>query len=63
MSRSRRSRTAALVCEGSSDVPVLSAIIQKIWPDIDHVLTLLPEVDEIGRQRQQGRSGWSEVRA
>jgi hypothetical protein len=54
-------RVAALVCEGQTDVPVLREIILELWPSIDEVLTLQPELDESGRGK--GRAGWSEVKA
>jgi hypothetical protein len=53
-------RVAALVCEGQTDVPILRAIIQELWPSVDDVRSLQPELDEMGRTT--GRAGWSEVR-
>jgi|GEM_PF-1769760 hypothetical protein len=53
-------RVAALVCEGQTDVPVFEALIQELWPSVDEVRVLQPEVDEHGRSR--GRAGWSEVK-
>ncbi len=52
-------RIAALVCEGQTDVPILREIIFKLWPEIEDVRSLQPELDETGRQTNQG--GWSEV--
>ncbi len=54
-------RTAALVCEGQTDVPIFRALIQELWPSVEQVLPLQPELDETGRAK--GRAGWSEVRA
>ena len=54
-------RTAAIVCEGHTDVPILRTVIQKVWPEIENVLCLQPELDEIDRAK--GPTGWSQVRA
>jgi hypothetical protein len=54
-------RVAALVCEGQTDVPVFRAMIQELWPSVEQVLSLQPELDEMGRAH--GRTGWSEVRS
>jgi hypothetical protein len=54
-------RIAALVCEGQTDVPILRAIIQELWPSVLYVHSLQPELDEMGRA--VGRAGWTEVRA
>lgn len=56
-----RPRVAAVVCEGQTDVPVFRAIIQQVWPSVEQVLSLQPELDELGRAR--GPTGWSEVRS
>jgi hypothetical protein len=53
-------RIAALVCEGQTDVPILRAVVQKLWPSVDEVRSLQPELDEMGRTA--GRAGWTEVR-
>ena len=54
------SRTAAVVCEGATDFPILEAIILELWPEIDRVLPLQPPLDELG-QPKSPRGGWSEV--
>jgi len=59
MSSSRR-RVAALVYEGPSDFEIYRAIIQKVWPEIDDVLSLQPEIDAEGYA--VGQSGWPGVR-
>jgi len=55
-------RIAALVCEGQTDVPVLREVLQTLWPKLEDVRILQPELDDTGRVRPGGRSGWSEVR-
>ena len=30
-------RIAALVCEGQTDVPILRAAIQAVWPEVEEV--------------------------
>ena len=52
---------AALVCEGQTDVPILREMIRELWPSIELVLALQPEMDETERAR--GRAGWSEVKS
>lgn len=59
MSSSRR-RVAALVCEGPSDFEIYRAIVQEVWPEIDDVLPLQPEIDAEGYAL--GQSGWPGVR-
>jgi hypothetical protein len=54
-------RVAALVCEGQTDVPIFRAIIQHLWPSVDDVRSLQPELDEAGRSAR--RAGWTEVRS
>ncbi|MCC6648923.1 MAG: hypothetical protein IT374_25580 [Polyangiaceae bacterium] len=54
-------RTAALVCEGQTDVPVLRALLQAAWPELEDVLCLQPELDETDRAK--GPAGWSQVKA
>ncbi len=54
-------RIAALVCEGQTDVPVLRGIIQELWPEIEEVRCLQPELDEMDRAK--GPAGWTQVRA
>lgn len=39
-------RVAGLVCEGHTDVPVLRAVIEELWPEIEDVRCLQPELDE-----------------
>ncbi|WP_147444429.1 MULTISPECIES: hypothetical protein [Corallococcus] len=60
---SGQSRVAAIVCEGSSDYPILAAMVRKLWPDIEEILPLQPEIDELGRRTAAATAGWSEVRA
>jgi hypothetical protein len=52
---------AALVCEGQTDVPIFREIIRELWPSIEQVFSLQPELDETERAR--GRAGWSEVKS
>lgn len=54
-------RFAALVCEGHTDVPILRAVLQKTWPELESIRCLQPELDETDRAK--GPSGWSQVRA
>lgn len=56
-------RLAGLVCEGQTDVPILEGIISQLWPEVDEVRVLQPEIDSVGMTRRGGRSGWSEVKA
>ena len=53
-------RIAALVCEGQTDVPILRAVLQEVWPDLEEVRCLQPELDEIDRAK--GPAGWSQVK-
>jgi len=53
-------RTAALVCEGQTDVPILRAVLQEVWPELEDVLCLQPELDETDRAK--GPAGWSQVK-
>lgn len=53
-------RIAALVCEGQTDVPILRAAIQAVWPEVEEVRCLQPELDETDRAR--GPAGWTQVR-
>lgn len=55
-----RARIAGLVCEGQTDVPIIRAMLQEIWPEIEEVRCLQPELDEM--ERAKGPAGWSEVR-
>jgi len=57
-----RSRVAGLVCEGPTDVPILEELITRLWPEVETVLTLQPEVDEAGRPTGT-MSGWTAVKA
>jgi len=52
-------RVAALVCEGQTDVPVLRSMIQSLWPSIQEVRSLQPELDEMDRAK--GPAGWTQV--
>jgi hypothetical protein len=54
-------RVAALVCEGQTDVPIFRALIQKLWPEVEEVLCLQPELDEM--ERQKSAAGWTQVMA
>jgi hypothetical protein len=54
-------RIAALVCEGQTDVPILRSVIQALWPEIEEVRSLQPQLDEMGRAR--GPAGWSQVKS
>jgi hypothetical protein len=53
-------RVAGVVCEGHTDFPILRAILERVWPEID-VRCLQPDLDEMERARQPG--GWSQVRS
>ena len=55
------SRIAALVCEGQTDIPILRAVIQTLWPAIEEVRSLQPQLDEMGRAR--GPAGWTLVKS
>lgn len=54
-------RIAALVCEGHTDVPVLKRTIQTLWPSVEEVLCLQPELDEM--ERAKGPAGWTQVQS
>jgi hypothetical protein len=54
-------RIAALVCEGHTDVPVLKRAIQTLWPSVEEVLCLQPELDEM--ERAKGPAGWTQVQS
>jgi hypothetical protein len=54
-------RIAALVCEGQTDVPILRALLQEVWPELEEVRCLQPELDETDRAK--GPSGWTHVKA
>ncbi|MGH1345245.1 MAG: hypothetical protein ACRBN8_27030 [Nannocystales bacterium] len=51
---------AGVVCEGHTDFPVLRAIVESLWPEIDDVLCLQPQLD--ATQKASNPAGWSEVR-
>ncbi len=55
-----RSRVAALVREGQTDVPILRAMIYEVWPEVGDVRCLQPELDEMDRAK--GPAGWSQVK-
>ena len=55
-------RVAALVCEGQSDVPILRAILEKLWPGIE-VRTLQPLLDATGKNATGAQAGWTAVRS
>lgn len=54
-------RVAAIVCEGQTDVPILRAALQEVWPGLDDIRCLQPELDE--SDRAKGPAGWSLVKA
>jgi hypothetical protein len=54
-------RIAAIVCEGQTDVPILRAALQEVWPGLDDIRCLQPELDE--SDRAKGPAGWSLVKA
>jgi hypothetical protein len=58
-----RSRSIALVCEGYTDILVIGCIVKSIWPEVDDVLPLQPQVDALGRTAHNLPRGWSAVRA
>jgi hypothetical protein len=58
MTKARR-RVAGLVWEGATDVLIFERIIREVWPEIEDVLRLHPELDELDRAR--GSSGWTGV--
>lgn len=53
-------RVAALVCEGQTDLPILRAILEKLWPGIE-IRALQPETDATGKTVPRGRTGWTAV--
>ena len=53
---------AALVCEVQTDAIVLKSFVFALWPEIEDVRVLQPELDDTGRTIPGGRSAWSEVR-
>lgn len=55
------SHVAALVCEGQTDVPILRRMIQALWPSVQEVLTLQPQLDEMDRAK--GPAGWTQVQS
>jgi len=54
-------RVAALVCEGQTDIPIFRAAIQEVWPGLEEVRCLQPEVDEMDRAKRP--AGWTQVKA
>lgn len=56
-------RLAAVVCEGPTDVPIFREIILELWPTVEEVLALQPELDAIGKPFPGKPLGWSQVRA
>lgn len=54
-------KIAALVCEGHTDVPILRAAIQEVWPELEEVRCLQPELDEM--EKAKGPAGWTHVKA
>jgi hypothetical protein len=50
---------AGIVCEGHSDYAILSAVLYKLWPEMEEVLLLQPILDQLGHA--QGASGASGV--
>lgn len=55
------SRIAGLVCEGQTDVPILREVIQTLWPAIEEVRSLQPQLDATGRAG--GPAGWTQVKS
>lgn len=53
-------RVAAIVCEGQTDVQILRAVIQQVWPEVEDVRCLQPELDEM--ERSCGPAGWNQVK-
>ena len=53
-------RVAALVCEGQTDVPVLRAVLERMWPGIE-VRTLHPELDATGKTAAGHPTGWTAI--
>ncbi len=60
-SRQAGRRIAAVVCEGQTDVPILRAALHEIWPELQEVRCLQPELDET--HRAKGPAGWGHVKA
>ena len=54
-------RFAALVCEGQTDVPILRAMLEAVWPELESIRCLQPELDE--SDRAKGPAGWTHVKA
>jgi len=50
-----------VVCEGQTDVPILRAVLQELWPGIE-VRVLQPELDQLGKSIPNQPSGWTAVR-
>jgi hypothetical protein len=42
-------------------VPILRAVLQEVWPQLDDIRCLQPELDE--SDRAKGPAGWSQVKA
>jgi hypothetical protein len=53
-------RIAAVVCEGQTDVQILRAMILQVWPELEEVRCLQPELDEM--ERAKG-GGWTQVKS
>lgn len=58
----RRQPVVGFVCEGSTDIVVLRAVVEALLGPIDQ-RALRPLVDEMDRQQPGSKAGWSEVRA
>lgn len=56
-----RPRIAAIVCEGQTDLPILRAALEAVWPELEDVRCLQPELDEMDRAK--GPAGWTQVKA
>lgn len=54
-------RIAGLVCEGQTDVPILREVVQTLWPEIEEVRSLQPQLDDTGRATAP--AGWTQVRS
>ena len=55
-------RVAALVCEGNTDFPILRAALEEVWPELEDVRCLQPELDAT-TGRATSSAGWGHVKA
>ena len=56
----RAPRTAGVVCEGPTEFIILERVVRALWPEVDQVLPLQPQLD--ATRRAVGASGFSGVR-